>query len=335
MMTILLMVISIVAAFNAVMIAIALAIQERFGSAPLRLTLAGYLSSIGVLLGLFVVLDVGLIDYNQRLGVLMDAGAILVGALFFNYVCLVCGKGSALWSYAAAPVYLLSVGLTGGRYFAPDDIGPIVIAQIGFSLASFGVYLRQRLRLPPPISKRSENRHLPALFGGVALLHGSQLLRLSFPRNNLFFDLVPLIGACGILLISFYGIFGSQTLKYMSRSSALRNGSLDHKIQTGIVDANAYLDPDLSLQKAAALIGVTPRELSQFINTQRGRTFREFLNDLRIEEARRLLADPREQKTSIEAIALLSGFKSRSSFYEAFSARSSDSPAAFRQSALA
>nr|HRK63217.1 helix-turn-helix domain-containing protein [Terricaulis sp.] len=59
-------------------------------------------------------------------------------------------------------------------------------------------------------------------------------------------------------------------------------------------------------------------------------TFPEYLQHARVEETKRLLRDPAETRTSVEAIGLLAGFGSRSAFYKAFGDRVGMSPAAYR-----
>ena len=58
----------------------------------------------------------------------------------------------------------------------------------------------------------------------------------------------------------------------------------------------------------------------------------QLVNTLRMQHARMLLSDPKETKTSIEAIALLSGYHSRSAFYEAFKKAQGTTPASYRNS---
>ena len=98
-----------------------------------------------------------------------------------------------------------------------------------------------------------------------------------------------------------------------------------------MIASKAFLDPDISLVKVAGIVGMKPRALSTLLNQQMGLPFRDFINSLRIAEAERLLGSPEERETSIEAIGLLSGFRSRSSFYDAFKARNQVTPAEFRK----
>lgn len=79
-----------------------------------------------------------------------------------------------------------------------------------------------------------------------------------------------------------------------------------------------YTDPDLNLNKLAAVMDIKPRYLSMILNTMIGKNFYDFINAYRIEEVKHLLKDPDNSNLTIEAIAYKGGFKSKSSFNSAF-----------------
>jgi AraC-like DNA-binding protein len=173
---------------------------------------------------------------------------------------------------------------------------------------------------------------LPVLLSGLVLLHIAQVLRLLAPGNSFLYDLVPLIGSFGLIAFAVYALIGSQTLRSLAaqRAPVTANDAFGASLDAKMAESRAFLDPDLSLPKAAALLKTTTQRLSAYLNSQRGLNFRAYINGLRITEAKRLLRDPGEARTSIEAIAQLVGFRSRSSFYTAFQAQAGMSPQDFR-----
>jgi len=80
----------------------------------------------------------------------------------------------------------------------------------------------------------------------------------------------------------------------------------------------AYVDPGLSLQRLAAITGISTRVLSQFIKTNYDKNFKEYINSYRIEHAKGMLTDLKSNNYTIYAIALESGFSTESSFYSVF-----------------
>ena len=90
--------------------------------------------------------------------------------------------------------------------------------------------------------------------------------------------------------------------------------TLNHALQKD----KLYLDPELNRTKLAAHIGVSPHILSQLLNNHLNKSFSEYINEYRIEEAKRKIIDPVYNDYTILAIAYESGFKSKSSFQRLF-----------------
>lgn len=95
----------------------------------------------------------------------------------------------------------------------------------------------------------------------------------------------------------------------------------------------AYLDPELTLAMVAQKLDVNTAYLSQAINAQLQVRFSDFLNNYRIDEAKRLLADPSFDKYTIDTLAKKVGFKSISPFYRAFRKHTGVSPNTFKRNA--
>ncbi|MCW3787209.1 helix-turn-helix domain-containing protein [Plebeiibacterium sediminum] len=92
-----------------------------------------------------------------------------------------------------------------------------------------------------------------------------------------------------------------------------------------------YLNQDLTLNLLATKLDTNRSTLSEIINEKSGKTFNLFINQYRIEEASRLLKDPKSDYLTIEGIAQETGFKSRSSFYTAFVNEKGITPSNFRK----
>lgn len=90
------------------------------------------------------------------------------------------------------------------------------------------------------------------------------------------------------------------------------------KLTRLIEEERIFLDPDLSLQKLSQLLHVHYNHLSQIINKHMGKSFNDYINSYRIEEARKKLADPVESQKTILEIAYDTGFYSKSVFNTAF-----------------
>ncbi len=90
-------------------------------------------------------------------------------------------------------------------------------------------------------------------------------------------------------------------------------------------------DSELTLQELADRLGVSPHNLSEVINGRLGTSFHDFVNGYRVEEAKRRLRDPDFAHQTILAVALESGFRSKSTFNKIFKRFTGVTPSRFRQ----
>ena len=90
-----------------------------------------------------------------------------------------------------------------------------------------------------------------------------------------------------------------------------------------------YHENGITVEKVANQLLTNRTYLSNFINTQFKCTFRDWINNLRIEESKNLLIE--EANLSIEQVAHKVGFASDSHFGRVFSAHEGSSPAKWRK----
>jgi AraC-like DNA-binding protein len=92
-----------------------------------------------------------------------------------------------------------------------------------------------------------------------------------------------------------------------------------------------HLEPELTLMELASRLSVTPHNLSQVFNCEINKSFFDFVNEYRVQEAKRLLSAPDYGHFSIFGIALDAGFNSKSAFYTAFGKYAGTTPSEFRK----
>lgn len=103
----------------------------------------------------------------------------------------------------------------------------------------------------------------------------------------------------------------------------------DELIEQHFVVDKIYLNANLTIGKAAILMGVPISDLSKYLNTKLKMNFFEFVNGYRIEESKILLKSDKSEHLSMEGIGQKSGFNSRASFYRAFKKHEKCSPGDF------
>lgn len=99
------------------------------------------------------------------------------------------------------------------------------------------------------------------------------------------------------------------------------------QIETLMQEDQLFKDSNLSLNKLAGHLNIRPHLLSQLLNDNLEKSFTQFLNEYRIEEAKKMLID--NQNLKIQAIAEICGFNSNSTFYTAFKKITHTTPAEF------
>lgn len=91
-----------------------------------------------------------------------------------------------------------------------------------------------------------------------------------------------------------------------------------------------YLSQDIDLPSLAKTIGTNHSYLSRVVNHVKGKPFKKYLNDMRIEFAYvDLQTDPKKRRYTIEAIAFENGFRSAESFSKKFKQRYDVYPSEF------
>jgi AraC-like DNA-binding protein len=123
---------------------------------------------------------------------------------------------------------------------------------------------------------------------------------------------------------------GTQKYEKSSLSAEMAEAYFRRLVATLEAD-KLYLDKDLSLSRLAKRLGIPLHHLSQVINERTGSNFYDFINAQRIEEAKRLLLDPKMSNRSIASVAFDAGFNSLSAFNAAFKKFVKSTPSQFRK----
>ncbi|MFI5160579.1 MAG: ABC transporter permease [Sphingobacteriales bacterium] len=99
-----------------------------------------------------------------------------------------------------------------------------------------------------------------------------------------------------------------------------------------IVKENRYYqDPELSLASLAEKLGLTTHELSRVLNTVLKKSFNDFINEYRVQDAARKMQDPAFDHITLLGIAYESGFNSQTSFNRIFKQITGKSPVEYKK----
>ena len=126
------------------------------------------------------------------------------------------------------------------------------------------------------------------------------------------------------------------TLPKYSKQNLSENMRKDYikKIEEYFKLYKPYLEETLSLSEISSAVGIPSHHFSMTINIEKSRNFHNFINDYRIEEAKKILQDKNYSDTNILNIAFKSGFQSKSVFNRVFKQITGKSPKDYRSSFL-
>lgn len=113
-------------------------------------------------------------------------------------------------------------------------------------------------------------------------------------------------------------------------TDALKKQSAFASIDEYIKNNHRYLDPLLSLNGLADELDMGTSKLSNVINNHGGESFSDYINAMRVSEAKRILADTEYKDYTIVAIGLECGFNSKSAFYSSFKKICGKTPLSYR-----
>ena len=165
--------------------------------------------------------------------------------------------------------------------------------------------------------------------GGV--INGREFMPSPLP--NFSGDLFSTVAVYGII---FYLLNNSDLLSFSLKKykkSSLSKGFMQAKIKQimqAIEQEKLYLNPNFGLDLLTNKTGLSRHHLSQIINEELGTSFSELTNRYRTEEAKKLLQQNNFEK--MEGLAYDLGYRSKSTFYNAFKRATQLTPSQYYQS---
>lgn len=97
-------------------------------------------------------------------------------------------------------------------------------------------------------------------------------------------------------------------------------------------DQQLYKKADVKLNDIARELHIVPHKLSQLLNDNLGKSFAQFINEHKVEEAKIMLKE--NNSFTLEAIGYEAGFSSKSSFYATFKKITGKTPSEYKNQPL-
>ena len=124
----------------------------------------------------------------------------------------------------------------------------------------------------------------------------------------------------------------NQPAKYRRSAISIEDaGRFRVQLMKAMEEEQLYLDCELTLPDLARETGLTPHQVSQVLNGQMNQNFFSFVNNYRIQLAKDLMSREDGRTMPIVELAVEVGFKSKSSFYDAFKKATQMTPTQFKK----
>lgn len=248
-------------------------------------------------------------------------------------------------------VYIYEYGTTAYRIFRKIIKVVIILSGILYVILSILAISRYKKQ----ISDLYSNTEKINLNWSYYLITGIALIWIAVILKNeiLIFTLVSLF----IIVAAYFGISRVGILEFASKQSDITEEKqtkqnddivavkyqktfagedaiqdIYKKLTYQMEHEKLYKDPELNLNHVAALLGIQPNILSQTINSVENKNFYDYINRQRIEEFKRIVVLPENQKFTILSLAFESGFNSKTSFNRNFKKYMDSSPREFIKS---
>ena len=107
---------------------------------------------------------------------------------------------------------------------------------------------------------------------------------------------------------------------------------IDEKMHGFMLEFKPYLQPELNLIRFADILHFPIHHLAYFFREVKRQSFNDYCNECRVEYAKTLMREGKSSDVTLEAVGILSGFTSRSTFFRAFKKFEGISPSSFLSS---
>ncbi len=89
---------------------------------------------------------------------------------------------------------------------------------------------------------------------------------------------------------------------------------LSEQVQEKIISERLYLQPRLTVMEVANRLNASRKDVSYVVNAYVGKSFADYINGLRMDEAVRLIQANKEDRLMIKELTRLAGFNDRTTF---------------------
>ena len=205
--------------------------------------------------------------------------------------------------------------------------------SLAYLIHAFKIFIKNKYH-----TSKVLNVFLYLMFIGTLIFLILAVIKIESPYAGELNNFMYLLLASGFILISIIVLASNNGFnlklirKYQSSNIDFQKSSeIFKKAKELVYREKMFKNPDLRLLDIAKKINVPSYLLSHSINQQTNKSYNDFINEIRIEEAVNLISNENSRHYTLEAIGYEVGYKSRSSFYSAFKKIKNCTPANYKK----
>ena len=146
---------------------------------------------------------------------------------------------------------------------------------------------------------------------------------VSAPKFYLVTVFIPI---CVSWLVLIHLLYEEFNIKKKPVSTGSYDQALLNNLRKCVEEERLYRDADLTLHSLSLQLNITANSISKIVNEATGRSFPEYLNELRIAEVKQRLQNNDAEKFTLLSIAFDAGFNSKTTFNRVFKQNTGLSP---------
>ncbi len=255
--------------------------------------------------------------------------------------------------------HFFSISVRVDNFFAVDSMLwlrllfaiSFIISLLTYSTLSIVAVHKHRIFLKNEFSNIDKNQKLSWLLFivisySVYIITATVLGVLGFLNNSLEISSIYNYVATLILtfVLGFYGIRQDEIftreiekpIVHEKYQQSMLSDEKKEKIKEDLLKyfetQKPFFNSELNMQALSEKLGIPKYQITEVLNTVIGKNFFQFVNEFRVEAIKQKLADPNNNKFSLEAIGYDCGFSSKSSFFSVFKNISGQTPMQFKNS---
>ena len=270
------------------------------------------------------------------------SACLLIGPTLFFYIKSIINQEKKI-KFWALHYILLIVLATGVGFKFPNTFNPFIVKNITWIDIIYTVWIIYifasgyllRYSIKKIFTKHKKTSSLD--FWLLSIFTGNLIIWTAYKTINYTSYIVGALSFSFIFYLLFLSIhFNKKKEAIFNNKKKYSDKKIDKieaykvtvRLKQIMENHKLYNNPNLKIKDVAKYLNIVPHKLSQLLNDNLDKSFKNYINEYRINEAKKLIQE--KEKITLEAIGYECGFNSKSTFYSAFKKHTGKTPSQYK-----